>query len=67
MRSNMGTPDRVIRILLAALVVLLIASRTLTGTLAIVLGILAAIFLVTSAVGFCPLYVLLRLSTRKRS
>jgi hypothetical protein len=63
----MGTPDRVIRILLAALVVLLIASRTLTGTLAIVLGILAAIFLVTSAVGFCPLYVLLRLSTRKRS
>lgn len=50
--------DRVIRIILAIVVAVLIYMGTLTGTAAIILGILAAVFLLTSLIGFCPLYTL---------
>jgi hypothetical protein len=66
MKGNMGLVDRIIRIVLAAVVAVLYFSHQLTGTAAIVLGIIAAIFLVTGIVGFCPLYAPFRLSTRKR-
>ena len=63
MKKNMGIADRVIRILLAIAVIVFICMGTLTGITAIVLGVFAAIFLLTSLINFCPLYMLLGLST----
>jgi len=67
MKKNMGTLDRTVRVIAAIAIVVLIIAKTLTGTLALVLGILGGIFLVTSAVGFCPLYVPFKFSTKKKS
>ncbi len=66
MNRNMGTADRAIRTIAALVVGGLIWNGTLHGTLAIVLGVLAIVFLLTSAVGFCPLYLPLRLNTGAR-
>jgi len=65
MKKNMGTADRIIRILLAVVIVVLYLTGQLTGTAATVLGIIALIFIVTSIISFCPLYVPLKISTRK--
>ena len=59
----MGIVDRGIRIVVALAVVVLIASSLVTGVLAIILGIVGAIFLLTSVISFCPLYTLFGLST----
>ncbi|MCL6505161.1 MAG: DUF2892 domain-containing protein, partial [Pirellulales bacterium] len=56
MKVNMGGLDRGLRIVLALVVALLIGTGTLSGTWAIVLGIVAVVFLVTSLIGMCPLY-----------
>ena len=63
----MGSADRVIRLLLAVVVVVLYSTNAISGTLAVILGILAVIFLVTSAIGFCPLYLPFGISTKKKS
>jgi hypothetical protein len=65
MTKNMGTIDRVIRVILAVVVIFLYLSGSITGIAALILGIIAAIFIITSIVGFCPLYVPLKISTRK--
>ncbi len=67
MVKNMGTADRVIRTLLAIVIAVLFFSGKIAGALGIILGIVAIVFLLTSAVGFCPLYVPLKISTRKKS
>ena len=67
MTLNMGPMDRLIRLLLAVLVAILLLAGVLKGTLAIVLGLLALVFLVTSVIGFCPLYVPLKISTREKN
>jgi hypothetical protein len=67
MTKNIGTVDRIIRFILAAAVTVLYFTGVISGTLAIILGILAAVFLVTSIVGFCPLYAPFKLSTVKKS
>jgi len=64
-QKNMGTVDRALRTLLALLVAVLYFTGRIGGTLALVLGVLAVVFLLTSFVGWCPLYSPLRLSTRK--
>ena len=66
MHKNMGTIDRTIRILLAVAVALLWWSGQISGTLAIVLGVFAGVFVLKSMVSFCPLYAPLGLSTCKR-
>lgn len=66
MKKNMGVADRTIRTLLAIVVAVLYFTDQITGTAAIVLGLLAIMFLLTSLIGFCPLYVPFRLSTRKK-
>ena len=66
MKKNMGVIDRIIRTLLAILVAILYFTHQITGAAAIILGIFAVIFLLTSAVGFCPIYVPLKVSTRKK-
>lgn len=59
----MGTVDRIVRLLIAAVVVVLYFNNTITGTLGIVLMVLAAVFVLTSLVSFCPLYTLFGLNT----
>ena len=65
MKQNIGSVDRLIRTILTVVVAVLYFTDQITGTAAIVLGIIAAIFLLTSAVGFCPLYYPLKISTKK--
>ena len=67
MKRNMGIVDRVGRVILAAVVVVLYFSHLLSPVAGIVLGILAVVFLATAVVGSCPLYMLLGISTRKRA
>jgi len=66
MKKNMGVTDRVIRITLAAIVGVLYFTGNISGTLALVLGILAVVFALTSFVSFCPLYAPFKLSTKKQ-
>ena len=66
MKKNMGTIDRSIRILIAIVVAVLYFTGQISGTAAIILGILAAVFILTSLVGTCPLYLPFGLSTRRR-
>lgn len=56
MKKNMGSADRIIRILIAVVMSVLYFTGTVSGTLGIILLVLGGIFLVTSFVGFCPLY-----------
>ena len=65
MKKNMGLVDRLLRVLVAIVVAVLYYTGQINGTVAIILGIVALVFLLTSAVGFCPLYLPLKLSTRK--
>jgi len=65
MKLNMGTADRSIRIVIAAIIAVLYFTGQITGTVAIVLGIVAIAFLVTSIIGWCPGYLPFGLSTRK--
>ncbi|MGQ9540715.1 MAG: YgaP family membrane protein [Armatimonadota bacterium] len=66
MTKNMGTLDRVIRLLIAVLIAVLYLTHTISGLTAVILGIVAVIFVLTSLVGYCPLYTLFRFSTRKQ-
>ena len=66
MKKNMGSADRIIRFILAAVIVVLILTKYLTGTWAIVLGVLAGVFIITSFISICPLYLPLKISTRKK-
>lgn len=63
--ANMGTLDRTVRIAIAVVIAVLYFAGAISGTLAIILGIVAIVFVLTSLVGFCPLYVPFKLSTRK--
>ena len=66
MNLNMGKVDRLIRTIVAVVLIGLLIGGQVTGSLAILAGVVAAIFLVTSLVGLCPVYRLLGLSTRGR-
>lgn len=58
MKSNMGSVDRIIRVVIAAIIVVLYYKGAITGTLGVVLLLLAVVFALTSTLGICPLYVL---------
>lgn len=66
MKKNMGTIDKAIRIIIAVIIAALYFTDVLTGTLGIVLLILAGVFVLTSLIGFCPLYVPFGLNTGKK-
>lgn len=66
MKKNMGTTDKVIRILVALGIVGLYVANVISGTIAIVLLLLAGIFILTSFISFCPLYRPFGISTRKK-
>ena len=67
MKKNMGSADRIIRVVLAAVVAVLVSTGRLSGTAAWVLGIIGAIFVITSIVGTCPLYLLFGISTKRKA
>ncbi|QBR12578.1 DUF2892 domain-containing protein [Sphingobacterium sp. CZ-2] len=65
MKKNMGTADKIIRISIAFIIAILYYLDIISGTLAIILLLIAGIFILTSAVGVCPIYSLFGISTRK--
>jgi len=65
MKTNMGAIDRGVRLIFAVAVGVMVVTGVLTSTLAMVLGALALIMLLTAAIGWCPLYLPLHVSTRK--
>jgi len=65
MKKNMGTVDKAIRAIVAVVIGVLYFTGQITGTAAIILGVLAIVFLLTSIVGTCPLYLPVGLSTKK--
>ncbi|MCK0108166.1 DUF2892 domain-containing protein [Flavobacteriaceae bacterium S0825] len=56
MKKNMGSADRIIRIIIAAIVGILYFTGIISGILGLILIILAGIFVLTSLISFCPLY-----------
>lgn len=66
MKKNMGSADKIIRVIVAAIVAILYISGIVSGTVGIVLLILAAVFVLTSLLSFCPLYFPFGLSTCKK-
>lgn len=63
MKKNMGTADRLIRFVIAAVIAALYFTNVISGTLGIVLLVLAGVFVLTSLISFCPLYTLVGLNT----
>jgi hypothetical protein len=66
MKKNMGLIDRIIRTVFAAVIGILYLAGMITGTAAVVLGVFAVIFIATSAISFCPLYLPLGINTGKK-
>ncbi len=56
MKKNMGSADRIIRVIIAAIISVLYFTETITGTIGIVFLILSGVFVLTSLISFCPLY-----------
>jgi len=65
LKKNVGTIDRIIRIIAALAIGIALYVGALTGTVAVVAGIVTALLLLTGAVSFCPLYAALKITTRK--
>lgn len=63
MKKNVGSIDKIIRIIIAVIAVALIATCTVTGTLAIIIGIIGGAMLLTAIFGFCGLYSLIGFSS----
>jgi hypothetical protein len=66
MKKNMGTIDKAIRIIIAVIIVCLYFTNVISGTLGIVLLVFAGVFVLTSMIGFCPLYLPIGLNTGKK-
>ena len=67
MTRNMGIPDRTIRTMIAVVLAALVVTGQITGTWAIVASVVAAVFVATSLVSFCPLYRVLGMYTCRRA
>jgi len=63
MKPNMGSADRIVRVLLAVVFSILYFTGTVTGTFGVMLLVLGGVFLLTSVVSFCPLYAPFGIST----
>ncbi len=66
MKKNMGSADKIIRLIIAAIITVLYFTNVLNGTVGIVLLVLAGVFVLTSLISFCPLYAPFGLSTCAR-
>lgn len=67
MKKNMGTTDRIIRIAIALIIIGLYFTNIITGMMATILLVFAAIFIATSFISFCPLYLPFGLSTLRKA
>jgi hypothetical protein len=65
MKKNIGSPDRIVRILFAVVVAVLYLASVISGTTAIILGLVALVLFATALVGTCPIYLALKWSTNK--
>ncbi|MFV8342682.1 DUF2892 domain-containing protein [Flavobacterium sp. XS2P39] len=65
MKKNMGSIDKIIRISIAVIIAVLYFTDTISGTIALILGAFAIIFIVTSFISFCPMYLPFGISTKK--
>lgn len=65
MKKNVGRPDKLIRMLIAAVIGILYYQNVITGTTGIVLMVVAIILALTSLINFCPLYAVLGVNTCK--
>ena len=63
MKKNMGNADRIIRVIIAVIIGTLYFTKVISGTLGIVLLVLAIVFVLTSLISFCPLYLPFGLNT----
>jgi len=63
MKKNMSSADKIVRIIIALIAVILFTTGTVTGAVGIILLVVAGIFALTSAIGFCPLYAVFGFST----
>jgi hypothetical protein len=63
MKKNMGSTDKIIRVLIAVVIAILFFANVISGTLGIVLLVLAGVFVLTSLISFCPLYTLIGANT----
>ncbi len=66
MKKNMGTTDKIIRIVIAVIFAVLFFTKAVTGVLGIILLILAVMFVLTSLIGFCPLYLPFKINTCRK-
>jgi hypothetical protein len=66
MKKNMGSADRLIRLVVSAVFAVLYLTGTVSGTIGIGLLVLAAVFTLTSVISFCPLYAPFGISTCKK-
>lgn len=66
MKTNMGNTDKVIRILVAVVILVLYFTNQISGTLAIVGLVLSVVFMLTSLIGVCPLYLPFGISTKQK-
>lgn len=66
MKANMGSTDKMIRIIVAIIFAALYFTGQVTGTIGIILLVLAGVFVLTSLIGFCPLYLPFGISTCKK-
>lgn len=66
MKKNMAIVDRIVRVVIVALVAVLYFTHQLSPVAAIILGVLAVVFLLTSIVGTCPIYMLLGISSKRK-
>ncbi len=67
MKQNMGVIDRIIRVLLAIAVAVLYFTHLISGVAAIILGVIAVVFILTGVIGICPLYMPFGISTKKKA
>lgn len=66
MKKNMGSTDKIIRVLIAVLIAVLYWQELISGTTALIAGALAVIFVLTSLISFCPLYLPFGIRTNKK-
>jgi hypothetical protein len=65
LKKNVGNTDRILRVLVAVVIAVLYFTDQISGTVAAILGLFAVVFLLTSALSFCPLYLPFKISTKK--
>lgn len=63
MKKNIGKSDKLIRLIIAAIIVGLFYANVLSGTIGIVLVVVAIVFALTSLINFCPLYLIFGINT----